>query len=153
MQDILMMLRVLINDIAGTIYSEDSLTRLALTSAIIVKKELYFEQEYTVNLQLLTISPDPEEDFTLFVSHKAAILLLSSEMRTKTSQSIKIVDGPSTIDLSNISKDMKSLLDFLTAQYDRMKLDFTLHANNQGSFGYAIMTPTTVEYIPGSVFS
>lgn len=154
MQDILFMLRVLINDIGNTTYSDDSLTRLILTSAIIVKREISFDVDYKINLELLKITPyETDEVFNLFVSHKAAILLLQSEIRTKTYQSVKIVDGPSSIDLSNISKDMQALLKYSTEQYAKMKLDYTLSQNNGGSFGYAVVTPTTVEYISPSIFS
>lgn len=147
MDDILILLRVLINDINSTTYSDDSLTRLILTSAMIVKKELSFDTNYSINLQLMTITPEIEESFKLFTSHKAAILLLQSEIRTKTYQSVKIVDGPSSIDLTGISKDMQALLKTLTDQYNRMKLDYALSLAGEGSFGYAVITPTTVEYI------
>lgn len=150
MDDAILMLRVLINDITGSTYSNDTLTRLLLTSSVIVKREFAFNQNYIINLQDLTISPTPEEDFNLFISHKAAILLLQSEIRTRSFQSLKITDGPSSIDLTSGVKDLKSLLDFSLNQYDRMKLDYAM---GDGSFGYAVITPTTVEYITASNFN
>lgn len=148
MDNILTMLRVLINDPLGETYSDDSLTKLILVAAIVIQKELHFTTTYTVDLSVLTISPEVSDDaFMLFAAHKAAILLTQSEIRTNSSRSIKITDGPSTIDLSSVAKDLMELLKNLITQYDRMKMDYTLHQNEGAAFGYAVLTPTTVTYI------
>lgn len=154
LQEIIIILRVLIQDPLGVNYSDASLNKLCLVSAISVNQELCFD--YIISLSAGTITPDPiEEDdimFKMFVAHKAAILLLESEVRGYSSQSIKIVDGPSTIDLSNRSKDSGQILKILHDNYALMKRDYSLSCSG-GSFGYAILTPTTIEYISGNNFS
>lgn len=153
-EEIILMLRILIQDPSGAIYSDASLHKLCLVSSIIVQQELRFSENYVVSISLGTITPDPiDSTFQLFVAHKAAILLLESEIKGYSSQSIKIVDGPSTIDLSNRSKDSSQILKLLYDNYSIMKRDYILSANGGGSFGFAVITPTTVSYITGNNFS
>ena len=131
-------------------YAEDVLERLACVAAIGVKLENEFDKTYTINLTDATISNiDSESDqpFILFVAYKAVIDLMKAELRTATKQSVKIVDGPSTIDLSSVAKNYTDLIDSLEKQYDTMKKDYVISRNGEGSFGYAVITPTTVGYI------
>ena len=144
MNEILIILRALIQDIDGSIYTDDSLNRLIITSAIVVQQDAYFEQAYTIDISSLSITPDPTDNsFILFCAYKAAILLIQSEIRKYSTQSFKIVDGPSTVDLTNSTKDLKILLDSLLEQYDRLIKDYTRTQN----VGYVITTPTTAQYV------
>lgn len=140
MDSILIILRSLLMN--SSTYSDESLNKLIIVAAMIVQNEMVFETTYTVDIVNTTITPDPEDNtFILFTAYKAAILLLQAETRTYSSQSVKILDGPSSIDLSGMSKDMKSVLDSIIAQYDKMRRDFTI-----GKFGYSVTTPTTTCY-------
>jgi hypothetical protein len=149
MDEILIILRALSN----TLESDNSLMNLIITSSIIVKREFTFDVDYLINITNQTITPDPTDNgFILLVAYKAAILLLQTEIRSYSYQSVKIVDGPSTIDLSGRSKDLKVLLDSIIADYNNIKKDYLLNQEG-GSFGYAVLTPTTVEYIRANNFS
>lgn len=153
MNEILIILRTLINDISGSTYSDDSLNKLIVVAALLVQKELYFENSYVIDISNTLIAPDSTDNiFNLFVAHKSAILLISSEIRSFSRSSIKFSDGLSTLDKTNVTKDLSSLLDYLTTQYELMKRDYTLSQNEGASFGYCVTTPTTVSYISPNTF-
>lgn len=150
MDSMLVILRSIIQDLDGSIYSDESLSRLLITSALIIQREVSFDTSYTVDIMNISITPDPTDNsFILLVAYKASLLLLQSEIRSSASNSIKIVDGPSTIDLTNKSKDLKSLLNSVLEEYNLMKRDYSL----SGSLGYCVITPTTVSYINRNNFS
>lgn len=149
MNDILIILRSLINDLDGVTYSDEVLLRLACVAAIIVTKEIYFDITYSINLSTSVITPDPDQNIGLFISYKAAILLLQNEIKTYGYTNVKIVDGPSTVDMGNISKTLIENVNLLLNQYDKLKQEYMLH----GSLGFAIITPTTVEYISTNNFN
>lgn len=146
--NIIIIFRTLINDIDETQFSDETLNRLAVVAALMVAREVHFTTTYTVNLATVSISPDPDNDFSLFVAYKAAILLLQAELRKYSYKNIKIQDGPSTIDFANIVSSIKDNLASFLDQYTRMKYDYGL----SGTLGHVILTPTTVSTITGDVF-
>lgn len=152
MSTILEILRALINDVAETEYSDADLTMLILIASINIQQEISFPISYEVNLITKEINPDPSTDnaFCLFAAHKAAITITYTELRTYAKQSFRIKDGPSDVDLKDSYKGLKDLIDLLEKQYDVMKKDYLLE---DSSFGYAVITPTTVEYISPNNFS
>lgn len=153
MDEILIILRALIQDIDGSTYTNDQLNRLILTSSIIIQKEVYFETTYVPDLVNLTLTPDPTDNaFILLCAYKSAIFLVQSEMRKYASHSFKIVDGPSSVDMSSVVSNYKTLLDSLIDQYNKMIKDYTLTQNEGAQFGYAVITPTTCEYVSPSNF-
>jgi hypothetical protein len=150
LEEIIFMLRILIQDVAGVTYTDSSLSQLSLVAAIIVQQELCFDTKYDINIGSGTINPDPTDNaFKLFVAYKASILLLQSEIKGLSSNSIKIVDGPSSIDLSNRSKDSGVVLKGLYDNYAIMKRDYLL----SGNLGQCVITPSTVNQIFGNNFS
>lgn len=140
MNTILIILRTLINDLDETQFTDDILIKLSSVAALNVSNEIYFDTAYSVNIFTSVITPEPDNSFSMFVAYKAAILLLQAEFRKYTYRSIKITDGPSTIDFSNISKGIKDSLDSFILQYEKMKKDYT----TTGNVGCVILTPTTV---------
>jgi hypothetical protein len=149
-EEMLIVLRGLVQDLDQTIYTDYSLIRLLITSSIMTQKENDFPEDYIIDISSMTIDPNPTDNsFILLTAYKAAILLIQSELRKYSSQTIKIVDGPSSIDMSGISKNFIDLLKSLREDYNRIKMDYSL----SGNIGYAVITPTTVEYIRGNNFS
>lgn len=145
MDELLITLRVLINDVSASTYSDIDLKRLLVVSTNFVTKEVDFTNTYTTNVEAGTIAPDPtDKEFINLVSRKAAIILLESELRQYGKESITISDGPSSISTANIYKNTESLLKQLYGQYDKLKMDHGLRGSE--STRHAISTPTTVEY-------
>lgn len=151
MEELIFILRTLINDPLGTKYSDDSLVNLLCTSSFLVIGETPFIDNYTINLKDKLIEPDPtyanvdDVPFMTLVSLKSAYLLLNSEAKVSTTYNVKIVDGPSTIDLKDQWKAISALAELRKKEYDDIKLQLTLEYG--GGNGLAILTPTTVDTI------
>ena len=143
MNETLIILRALINDLDGTTYSDEVLLRLISVAAIVVNNEVYFQTVYSINLSTNTIDPEPDQNFALFIAYKAAILLFQSEIKTYGYTNVKIVDGPSSVDLGNISKTLGENLSMFLDQYGKLKWEY----GKYGSLGFAILGPTGVDYV------
>jgi hypothetical protein len=147
MDTILIILRVLINDVSETIYEDIDLNRIIVVAAGLVKQEISLDVTYTINYLTYTISPDPtEEAFINFTALKAAIILLRGELKEIASNTFKIVDGPSTIDTTMRYSSSKSLLENLLEQYDLDKINYSMN-NSIGGYRAVITTPTTEDRI------
>lgn len=148
MDEILIILKAL----TGTTESDAVLTKLIITSAIIVKSELTFDINYIISITNETITPNPEDNaFILLVAYKASILLLQTEIKSASGQSIKIVDGPSSIDLTSRTKEFSAFLSGLLSEYFNLKRDYILNGAN--GLGFAVITPTTYYRNIGNNFS
>jgi hypothetical protein len=147
MDTILIILRVLINDVSETLYEDIDLNRIIIVAAGLVKQEISLDVTYTIDYTLLSISPDPtEEAFINFTALKAAIILLRGELKDISSNTFKIVDGPSTIDTTMRYSSSKNLLESLLEQYDLDKINYSMN-NSIGGYRAVITTPTTEDRI------
>ena len=146
MATILVILRSLIQDVAGGKYTDSELNQLITIAAIRVLMEIHFDQIYTVDVLAKTITPDPTDlNFINFVAQKAAIILTQSEMKTAASYSIRLQDGPSQLDTTQLVTSLKTLLAELNSTYDKNKVQYQVSG---GSTVHVITTPTTSEMPP-----
>lgn len=139
-------LRHIIDDIDGDLYSDARLEELLLVSSQLMLTQVEFENTYTIDVERATLTPDPTElttkdnDFINLVVVKAAVVILRSELKTHAAQAYRIVDGPSTIDVSQVFKSKSEL-------YDKMKEDLDLailqYQIGNGSGGQVILGPYT----------
>lgn len=142
------MVRVMIGDTSATpTNSDDSLEQLLALSARQVLNELSFDQEYTVNVENATISPDPtaaatlDDAFINLVTLKAASILDRSGAGLAAKRAILVKDGSSAIDLSKVSESMIKLLEKgWSAVYADAKWQY-LYDQSSSIPGMAIMTP------------
>lgn len=147
MNTILTIIQGLILDLTLT---EEQLERFACISSIFVMKDIDWEQTYTIDFNNLTITPDPVDiNFCLFVATYAVILIIQSELRTASMNSMKVTDGPSSLDLTSKSKALLDYLKNLKDDYEKAKLDYMMNGSLAG--GYAVITPTTnLNIFPGN---
>lgn len=105
-------LRYLIDDVSSTpTYTS---TRLEETLAVAAQLTLFemengFDKEYVVDVTQVSISPDPTADtrdnaFISLIVLKAVCLVFGAEAKTAASESVRITDGPSTIDATSGSQ-------------------------------------------------
>jgi len=124
-------------------YKHTRLEETILVSAQLAQTEgVNFTNTYTVDADACTLSPDPttgtkDNAFINLVCLKAACLILSSEYKTSASQSVKIVDGPSTIDLTGQSGSLQKIAQSMCERYEDAKVEF----NMSGLLGQAVLTP------------
>ena len=136
--------RVLVNDLDTTQkYDDCRINRVLVVAASQLIQEIYFDVTYTVNISQATISPDPADDprdetFLNLLSLKTAVLISNGEWRRLGGFSMRISDGPSTIDIGGAVEAAKNLYNMLNEQYEKEKL-----MQKFGKNGHAITTPTT----------
>lgn len=147
--DSVQIVRTLIHDVDPTVYTytDERIEEVFVVSAYNVLSEISLTVAYTVTLATCSISPDPVTDtfFMNLVSLKAASIILFSEYKTASNSAVKVVDGPSTIDYTAVSKNLKELYDNAMEQYEQLK--YRYHTG-EGAGGIVILTP----YSPGSDF-
>lgn len=104
--ELVRIIRHMINDLSDSpTYADSRLEELVLVSAQLVSQEVDLIQTYVIDVDQLTLSPDPtdrsnrDEAFINLICLKAACTLDMSEARSSSSQSISIRDGGSAIDL------------------------------------------------------
>ena len=138
--------RGLINDIEGDVYPDSRIERIIVLGAQLLINRVDFPNVYTIDTDLLSLSPDPtttspkDNDFINLVSLQAAVIILKGEAKTLAAQAYRISDGPSSIDvtaaytaLQEQVKDMQELLDGAVIDY--------VAGNSTG--GQAVLTPYT----------
>jgi len=127
------LLRVLIDDLsANPNYTDGRLVQTLAVAAQIVITDIDFPVNYSVDIQGLTISPDPtvrnvsrDENFINLVCFKAACIIERSEARTSVRQGIAIRDRSSSIDLrGSMDGRLKLIEKGWCAVYDEAKLDY-----------------------------
>lgn len=146
------LLRVLIDDIGSTqTYADKRLVQVLAVAAQLVSTELNFSNNFKVDVQALTIEPNPvdrestrDENFINLVCIKAACLIERGETRRSVGQGIAIRDGSSSIDLrGSMDGRIKLLEKGWCAVYEDTKLEY--QASRNGTIaGAAIMTPFRV---------
>lgn len=141
MNTIIAMLQSLILNIT---YTNEQLQRFACLSAIMVQTEVPFPQVYTVNINLLSITPDADNDFALFVAMHAALLIVKNEIRAASTESIRISDGPSSLDTTSYVKALMEYYKILANDYDKAKLDL-IRSGKIGAIGFTVVTPVNID--------
>lgn len=146
------LLRVLIDDISSPqTYQDKRLVQVLAVAAQLVTSELNFANNFKVDVQALTIDPNPvdrdstrDDNFINLVCMKAACLIDRGETRKSVSQGIAIRDGSSSIDLrGSMDGRLKLLEKGWCAAYEDAKLEYQAGRNGIVA-GAAIMTPFRV---------
>ena len=143
--------RHLINDIDSTSYtfSTDRLETTILVAAQLLIMNVDFNNDYDINVEAITLSPDPtdtdtkDDPFIALACLRAACIVIGSEIRKESGNAISIKDGPSAIDLRGVTNTLTVLYQDLCKKYEDALLDY--RAGNSVS-GQSILGP----YSPGS---
>ena len=150
--DMILMLRSVIGDLDESKYTNERLKQVLMVGAYGVQNDASFPNTYTVNVGLVSITPDPvdtgDSDFTVLTVYKSACIQVGSEVKTESANAISIKDGPSAIDLRGVSGSLISLYKDLCQKYQDMLDKYRYESGNgDGSpVGTAILSP----YSPGS---
>ena len=132
-------LRYVLNDLDSSnyTYTDARLGQLLLISACYVNDEV--GAGLIIDLAGGTITPVASAELDSLFVLKAACLLAKAEAKDLANCSVKIVDGPSTIDVGGAHK--AAVLDASTAceDYQKAKLEYSMRNSN----GCSSITPTT----------
>ena len=145
-----LIVRHLVNDLDSSSYTftDSRIEESVLVSAQLAALEVDFENTYAIEVDSLSLSPDPtdstnkDDSFINLVCLKTARLLIGSELKTHSLNAISLRDGPSALDLRGIVSGLKILFDDITKRYEEAVTQYKLN----GVVGQAILGP----YSPGS---
>lgn len=138
-EELVPMLRYIIDDIAedtqDEVYSDDRLEQTLVISAQLVLFDVHFPTTYSVDINATIISPDPTDPrdnaFITLVVLKASCIIVQAEIKSAADDSVKITDGPSTIDNSGGVIFSQKRRDQICEQYGRARLQY-LAGNARG---------------------
>jgi hypothetical protein len=146
--DLVLMTRTLIGDIAGQVYTDNRIRQVLVVAAFEVNNTTSIRKSYETNIAKVTITPDPIDekdlDFCVMTAYKAACLILQAEVRNQSLNSIIISDGPSTVNLTDVTHALQTLFKDLSKTYEDL---LQTYVNEESALnGQAILGP----YSPGS---
>ena len=130
--------RQLINDVQGTQYSDDQIDTTIVVAAQLLKKDVSFDVEYAVSIASGTISPDPtavpagqlpngatrDDAFIKLTSLRAGMVLLNQQVLNYAIAAVRLVDGPSTIDSTAIVRGIQQAFSTLATEYNEARLQY-----------------------------
>jgi hypothetical protein len=138
-------LRYLIDDtnFSDPTYPDARLEQMLLVAGQLVSTEVAFQATYSINVEKCTISPDPTSDpkdsgFINLSCLKAALVIVQNEYKTKSNSAIRIVDGPSSMDMTMVAQNLKGLYEKLLEDYENYKVNY---ATSNSQVGQAILSP------------
>lgn len=151
--DLVLMLRSIIGDLEGDTYTDAKLQQILVVSAYSVALTAKFKNNYVIDIQEVTISPDPvvvdDKDFVVLTVYKAACIILNSEVKVKGGNAIAMRDGPSSVDTSAGAQTLANLAKTVCQEYNDMLDQYKFNGPNSDSGpGQAILGP----YSPGADF-
>jgi hypothetical protein len=133
--ELLIMIRVLINDLTATpTYTDERITQLAAVAARYVVQDANLSVDYTIDIVNETISPDPaapttrDETFLGLTAMKSACILDQSTFRTKAAlEGLSTRLGPAALTVGGNLAGYKTLLETgPCALYDQLILDHNI---------------------------
>jgi hypothetical protein len=121
-------------------YCDTRLEELIVVSAVLVTQECAFSTTYVMDLNAVTITPDPsaDEDFVALVSIRTACLISQGEHRDAAKSAVSVKDGPSSIDTKDRAKHLGDIADDACSNYAKAKFSYQV---GDGSVGKAIVGP------------
>jgi hypothetical protein len=141
---------IILRDIVGddgTTYTDAKLRRLLAVSMFRVRSEISLDKTYEVDLTALAedVSPDPsaatkDYDAINLMSLKAAITLLSAELKVAAGQAFTIKDGPSTISTADKVKYLDVRLRWAQDEYNDYVKNYLAGSSK---YAGAVSTPFT----------
>ena len=130
-----LIVRHLVNDLDSSsyIFTDSRLEEAVLVSAQLASLEIDFENTYTIDVDSVSLSPDPtdssnkDDSFINLVSLKTSQMLLGSELKTHSLNAISLRDGPSALDLRGIVAGLKILFDDINILFNGRILHHNIH--------------------------
>jgi hypothetical protein len=143
--------RHLISDVDSSAYtfSAQRIETTLVVAAQLMTMNVDFANDYTINVEAITLAPDPtdtdtkDNPFITLTCLRAACIIIGSEIRKESGNAISIKDGPSAIDLRGVTQTLIVLYKDLCEKYEHSLLEY--RAGN-GIVGQSILGP----YSPGS---
>lgn len=149
--NIIKMIRAIIGDASCETspyqYSDIRLLNLATISAYTVYNTISFDNEYTINIGSNLIDPDPfainDSAFNILTAYKAASTLLNSEVKAQAANSVSVKDGPSSISMAGMGRELQAAAKIALDTYKDLEYDYKRTKSSENFFG--IISPYYTE--------
>jgi hypothetical protein len=150
--------RYLIDDVDPNnyTYSDHRIETTILVAGQLTQGDVSFPNNYNINVENCTLSPDPTDTtpedraFITLICLRSACIIVGSAIRSESGNAISIKDGPSAIDLRGVTGTLSVLYKDLCAKYETALLAYKTSAlvgDTDGNIvGQGILGP----YSPGS---
>jgi hypothetical protein len=140
-------------DSSNYTFSNSRIEESIVVAAQLIHNEMEFVVDYTIEVNGVSLSPDPtttpvlpsnkDDDFIALCCLRSGLLLTNSLLRTYALKAFSIRDGSSAIDMRGVVAGLKMVNDDLTKKYEDVKLAYQ---TGKLGFGKSILSP----YSPGS---
>lgn len=129
-------------------YSNTRLKELVLIAAQILKGTVNFAQTYTIDVDQVTLTPDPTENtkddaFINLVCLKAATIILMSEWKTASTKAMSFKDDASSIDARGVAEEKQALAKEMQRNFENAIKQYRAGSSAPG---HAIVGPYRFEY-------
>lgn len=141
-------LRVMVNDLTSVLYSDDTLSTVIVAAAQFVQQEMTFSQTFVADITQPIITPDPtdrthntrDDNFINLTLLKAGAFIDQCEARTAAAQAIEVRDGTSSISTRWAMEGKVTLArENWAEKYDEAKMQY--QSALVGVAGAAILSP------------
>lgn len=141
LSECLPMVRHLVDDTdeADYEFSDSRLSSLIFVAAMYVNQDM--RSGYSISLCSQTISPEPDAQFINLVSLRSACMLLKGVHTGWARNDFRVSDGPTTVDMKNITDKVKQAADSACQTYEKTKLDIQMGGTTLT--GVVISTPNS----------
>jgi hypothetical protein len=142
--DLVIILRVIINDVfSPQKYTDSYLQTVLVAAGILAENDIKFSVDYNFDISNIEITPDPfviqDGAAQAILSLKAACLLTQAEFKAALGQGIRIRDGDSVIDTSVSFRGYRDILEKGPCDsYEKLKKQ--INSSNIDAFG-AVISP------------
>ncbi len=127
------MLRYMINDFGNPqTYDDNQLQMMLLVNAAYEVQELNFSQTFTVDIQNITLSPDPTvndpKDYNLvnLTVLRTAVMVFANEYKASTNQAIMFKEFHSQADMRGIAPHKKDLWLEFQKLYEEKRMHYQI---------------------------
>ena len=114
-------------DIDSPTYTDERLQEVILTSAQLLQGDVDFSQDYTVDIDQCTLTPDPtttgskDNDFINLVALRTSCIISNSEFRTAANKAYNFTDGPSKIDGRDVAESTYKFAQTICQAFENAK--------------------------------
>jgi len=136
--DLVLMVRVLINDLGSTAKTDAEIQRTLVASCILVSQDIELDNTYVCDISAVTITPDPvvqgDGAAQALFPLKAACIINQGDFKVAIGQGIKVRDGDSQIDTTAGFRGYRDILELgACASYESLRR--SIEASNVTSRG------------------
>lgn len=138
--EIVQIVRNIVGDINldSPTYSDERIQEIILVSAQLLSTDVDFPQTYTIDVDELTLTPDPttptkDDGFINLVALRSACIIANSEFRTAANNAYNFVDGPAKIDGRDVAESLYKNAQNICEAFEKAKKAYKIGNSTAGA--------------------